>query len=510
MVHIPQFEARSQAWPSQITLTQVCRKLNIRLIVPTNHRGVGMLAFRVFSICLLGFVLGAWRLPDLPQLPLEQVAAPIRKQIQEVYDALRSHPQDAAANGQLGMLLYAYQQNQSAGTFFERAHALDPQEFRWTYYLANVQAALGDPVQSLSHFRETGRLKPDYQPAQLKLAENLLASGKSAESQRLYETILQKDPDSPWAHYGLGRVMSAQKQLVPAIDHFRKACEISPNYGAAHYALALAFRDLDDKIKAQEHLSLYQKYKLGRPHLDDPLLDTVQDLRVGAHDYLKQGVALEAAGQLEQSVAAHERALAIDPKLEQAHINLISLYGRLRQLEKAEAEYKSLLAINPNLAEAHYNFGVLLTEQGRNGEASEAFRKALEISPFYPEAHNNLGFLLLSEGRVDEAERNLRTALENKPNYRLAHFHLGRILLHQNKISEAIDQFQQTLGPEEDDSTPGYFYALGAAYARAGNRQSALHHIRQAKLRASTLGQKDLLRSIERDLKILEQSDGKR
>jgi len=272
----------------------------------------------------------------------------------------------------------------------------------------------------------------------------------------------------------------------------------------------LAFRDLDDKAKAEEHLSRYQKDKLGRPHLDDPLLDAVQGLRAGAHDYLKQGVALEAAGQLEQSVAAHEQALAIDPKLEQAHINLISLYGRLHQLEKAEAEYKSLLAINPNLAEAHYNFGVLLTAQGRNSEASEAFRKALEISPFYAEAHNNLGFLLLNEGRVEEAERHLRAALENRPNYRLAHFHLGRILLHQNKIDEAIDHFQQTLGPEEDDSTPGYFYALGAAYARAGNRQSALQHIRQAQLRASNLGQRDLLRSIERDLKILEQSDGRK
>ena len=469
-----------------------------------------MLAFQAFSICLLGLVLGASRLPNLPQLSLEQVAAPIRSQIQEAYDTLRSHPQDAAANGRLGMLLFAYQQNQSAAVFFERARTLDPQEFRWTYYLAGVQAVLGDPVQALSNLRETVRLRPDYHAAQLRLAEALLASGKSAESQQVYETMLQKDPESPWAHYGLGRVTSGQKQLASAIDHFRKACEISPNFGAAQYALALALRDLDDKTKAQEHLSLYQKDKLGRPHLDDPLSDAVQELRTGAHDYLKQGVALETAGQLEQSVAAHERALAIDPKLEQAHINLISLYGRLHQLEKAEAEYKSLLAINPNLAEAHYNFGVLLTGQSRNGEASEAFRRTLEISPFYAEAHNNLGFLLLNEGRLEEAERHLRAALENKPNYRLAHFHLGRILLHQNKIDEAIDHFQQTLGPEEDESTPGYFYALGAAYARAGNRQSALSYIRQAQQRASTLGQRDLLRSIERDLKILEESDARK
>jgi tetratricopeptide (TPR) repeat protein len=294
------------------------------------------------------------------------------------------------------------------------------------------------------------------------------------------------------------------------VEHYRKACATTPNFGASHYALALAYRDLGQTAQAQEHLLLYQKDKLGWPSLDDPLLDAVKQLHTGAHHYLKQGVSLEAAGHIAQAAAEHERALEIDPKLEQAHINLISLYGRLGQPAKAETHYKTLLAVNPNLAEAHYNFGVLLTGQGRHSEASEAFRKALEIRPFYAEAHNNYAFLLLNDGRLEEAARHFRSALENKPNYRLAHFHLGRILLHQDKVEQAIGHFLQTLGPEEDDSTPGYFYALGAAYARAGNRQSALEYIRQAHRKASVLGQRELLGSIERDLKILEQSESRK
>ncbi|MGH9429729.1 MAG: tetratricopeptide repeat protein, partial [Terriglobia bacterium] len=449
-------------------------------------------------------------LPDLPQLSLENFASPIRQQIQKASDNARANPQDATANGRLGMLLHAYQQNEAAAVCFERARTFDSKESSWSYYLGTVQAALGNHSEAVVTLRESLRQKPDYLPAQLRLAEALLASGKSEESRELYESILHKHPDSALAHYGMGRVKSGQKDLASALDHFLKACEISPNFGASHYALALAYRDLDDKTKAQEHLSLYQKDKLGWPVSRDPLSDAVQELRIGAHHYLKQGTILEAAGQLEQAAAAHERALEIDPKLEQAHINLISLYGRLRQPGKAEAQYKSLLALNPNLAEAHYNFGVLLTGQGRHSEASDAFRKALEISPFYAEAHNNVAFLLLNEGRLEEAARHFRSALENKPNYRLAHFHLGRILLHQNKTDEAIEHFQQTLGPEEDDSTPGYFYALGAAYARKGNRQSALEYIRQAQRRASALGQKELLGSIERDLRILEQSESRK
>jgi tetratricopeptide (TPR) repeat protein len=407
------------------------------------------------------------------------------------------------------MLLHAYQQNEAARVCFERARALDSKEFKWFYYLGIVQAASGNYSEAVVTLREGLSQKPDYFPGQLKLAESLLGAGQTEESGQIYASALKKNPESALAHYGMGRVKSARGELASAAEHYGKACTASPNFGAAHYALALAYRDLGETAKAQEHLSLYQKDKLGWPSLDDPLLDAVKQLHTGAHHYLKQGVSLEAAGHIAEAAAEHERALEIDPKLEQAHINLISLYGRLGQPAKAEAHYKALLAVNPNLAEAHYNFGVLLTGQGRQSEASDAFRKALEISPFYAEAHNNYAFMLLNEGRLEEAAQHFRAALENKPNYRLAHFHLGRILLHQNKTDEAIQHFQQTLGPE-DDSTPGYLYALGAAYARAGNRQSALEHIRQARQKAVALGQKDLLVNIERDLKILEQSVEKR
>jgi len=111
-----------------------------------------MFVFRAFSICLLGLVISASRLPDLPQLSLERFAPPIRKQIQEAYDAVVSRPRDSVATGRLGMFLYAYQQHHSAAVCFERAHTLDPQEFRWTYYLATVQAALGDPLRLLLRF----------------------------------------------------------------------------------------------------------------------------------------------------------------------------------------------------------------------------------------------------------------------------------------------------------------------------------------------------------------------
>ena len=115
--------------------------------------------------------------------------------------------------------------------------------------------------------------------------------------------------------------------------------------------------------------------------------------------------------------------------------------------------------------------------------------------------------MLEREGKLDEAARHYQAAIENKPNYRLAHFHLGRILVHQNRLGEAINHLLQTLTPE-DESTPGFMYALAAAYARAGDRNQALQYARGARQRAAALGQTALLSLIERDLRILEQAGG--
>jgi predicted Zn-dependent protease len=109
----------------------------------------------------------------------------------------------------------------------------------------------------------------------------------------------------------------------------------------------------------------------------------------------------------------------------------------------------------------------------------------------------------MTSGKLEEAARYYRAAIETKPDYRIAHFNLGRILVQQGQFREAVEQFLQTLEPE-DQETPVYTYALAAAYARAGDRQNALKYTKQARQKAEALGQKELVISINRDLKLLE------
>ncbi len=442
-------------------------------------------------------------IPELPPLALDNASPSIRNQIQEAYTDARARPADAAAIGRLGMVLQTYGLLKEAAVCYRRAGQLAPSTFRWIYYLGVVEAEEGHCEAAASTLRTALHLDPSYVPAQSRLARCLFASADWNGSGELYATITKRHPDNAEAYYGLGRVRAARHDLTGAAEAYSKACALFPDFGSAHYALALVHRALDQVGKAEEQLHLYEKNKDGAPPSGDRLVDEIRALNRSATYQVQIGMELERQGRLEDSVAVHERALEIDSQVVQAHINLIQLYGRLRQFEKAEEHYRAAVSLDPGSAEGYYDYGVLLLSAEKYEQAENAFRKTIEIDPLSSSAHNNLGFLLERQARLPEAVAEYRRAIENKPSNRQAHFNLGRVLVNQQKYQEGIQELEKTIEPEDDD-TPRYVYALGAAFARSGDRQTALRYLRKAQEEAVARGQFELVASIERDLHTLE------
>lgn len=442
-------------------------------------------------------------LPDLPRIDMANFLPATRDQIQQIYSAALAKPDSADGCGTLGMVLDAYEQQESAETCYRRAHLLDSGSFRWAFYLGWVQVALGKYGEAIGTFSEALRIDPDYLPARLKLAESLLASGHPQESSQLYQAIIKQRPELAEAHYGLGRAYAALGDATAAAASYLAACELFPPYGSAHYALALAYRKTGDTANARQHFKVFEQNRTAVPALEDPLRVAVSELNLGAVGHIRRGASLEQAGRIAEAITEQQKALQVNPQAVQAHINLISLYGRLGQMDKALEHYRTALNLNPKQADSHYNYGVLLFKQGKLQEAEKAFQQTLEINPYYAEAYNNLGSLCEQQGKWEEALRQFRNAVENRPNYRLAHFHIGRILANQEKYDQAIQEFSKTLSPE-DESTPRYLYALAATYARAGDLPNALKYAHTAREQATSRGQTQLLTSIERDLRELE------
>ena len=68
------------------------------------------------------------------------------------------------------------------------------------------------------------------------------------------------------------------------------------------------------------------------------------------------------------------KAITIDPKLSEAHLQLGNLYSDQSQYEKAIPEYAKALEVNPNLADAHYRLGQAFVHTGAKEKAQEHFQ----------------------------------------------------------------------------------------------------------------------------------------
>ena len=445
-------------------------------------------------------------MPELPSISADDFPpAALREKVRVAYAAVVAKPLDATANGKLGMVLEAYRpSDERAEIFFRRARQLEPQSFRWTYYLATVLAAQTKYDEAIGTLQQALQLDPEYLPAQLKIGEYLRAKGRSEEARNVFEKVVQQHPESAQGYYALGQAYESTRNLDKAVDSFRKACELFPYFGAAHYALARGYQRLGNADASSEELARYEEYKYDIPGVGDRLQADLDEIYMDPQSLLGLAIELGNRGRWEESIAKHELVLQFDPNLIRAHINLISLYAHVHEFEKAEQHYFAAVQLDPKQSESHYNYGVLLIQEKKYREAQEAFRKALAANPRYAEAHNNLGDLLQREGKLAEAMSEFEKAVEGKPDFPQAHFNLGRLLVNQGKYKNAIEEFLKTLSTNDEQAKPTYFYAVGTAYARVGDRDNAIRYLRQARDQAATLQQTRLLDNIDRDLRTLE------
>ncbi len=303
----------------------------------------------------------------------------------------------------------------------------------------------------------------------LRHGDALLESGHPAEARSAYELARQAPEAEPAARYGLGRVALASGNADAARTEFGRAIALVPAFGAAHYGLAQLQRKAGDLTAARASLDRQQACLACWPMPPDRWDARLAGLRTDAAALLRRGV--HVAGSLQADVDAirlHEDALARDPALGQARVNLISLYARTGNLEKAQAQYRAVIAAGTHLADAHHAFGLALAAAGDVTQAEPILRKAVHSNPFDAAAHNALGLIDEAARRVPEAEASYLRAVDADPRVRAFRFNYARVLANTGRLDDALAQLLRLHVPDDAESAR-YMYATSALYARKGD-----------------------------------------
>jgi tetratricopeptide (TPR) repeat protein len=166
-----------------------------------------------------------------------------------------------------------------------------------------------------------------------------------------------------------------------------------------------------------------------------------------------EGVALSRDGKYDDSVAAFNRAVALNPKCQDCFYNIGYAYAQKKDYAQAEENYKKALEVKPDYAEAYNGLANIYNAQRKFDLAAEASAKASQLSAAAPgalgggnaDALYNEGVILWNGGKIPEAKTKFQAAIAANANHAESHYQLGMALVNEGKLKEAGEEFNAYL-----------------------------------------------------------------
>ena len=280
---------------------------------------------------------------------------------------------------------------------------------------------------------------------------------------------LESSTASPEAHnlYLQGRynvVLDTPEGTSKAVECYRRAIVLDPNYAAAWAQLAYAiFRQVaNGYVPIQSGETEANSYARKAIELDPNSSEGywTRGLVKGSLDYDWEGARVD-----------FQHALQLDPGNFDAEFSLAFMPLILDgNFDKSIAGFRHALESDPlNLLRRRY-FGRLLFYAGRLTEAEAAIRQVLALNSSFPAAHYELGRILLARGHVPEA---LAEFEAEKSSWRLFGFPLG---YHAAGLTEKANAALQ----EQVKGSDGSEFQLAETYATLGDVDQAFAWLNKA------------------------------
>ena len=190
------------------------------------------------------------------------------------------------------------------------------------------------------------------------------------------------------------------------------------------------------------------------------------------------GAELSALEALQKGKPFIDKALSLDPNLDEAHM-LMGFYKLYNDwdFKGAEAEYK--LGIVSNHSDALAIYADYLNFVRRHEEAMVYAERLNLEDPYYPNSRIILAYFY--NNRIDEALKFSESRLKMFNNYYTLDAH-GFLLLNIQRPKEAINYFQKAIDLE-GIRYPRMLGWMGAAYAKSNDKTNALKIIDELKTR---------------------------
>jgi tetratricopeptide (TPR) repeat protein len=312
-------------------------------------------------------------------------------------------PESFEANHRLGTLLIEEGKPRDALPYLEHASRIQPGDYDNAYETALARAGFGD----YEHARVKVRaLLAKQEKAELHhlLGDVAEKAGDPLEAVREYQRAAQLDA-SEANLFDWGAELLMHRAPEPAAEVFSNAHRAFPHSVRILLGLGVAWFIHGSYDQAIQYLGEASDLNPDDPNpylflgkiqsveASEPAAITervarfvrLQPQNAFANYYYAVSLWKQRNGPEDAQTAAHvesllEKAVALDPKLGEAYLQLGILYSERKDFPKAIAAYQQAVALNPHMEQAHYRLAQTYRLIGQNDKAQHELRLYEQIS----------------------------------------------------------------------------------------------------------------------------------
>ena len=222
------------------------------------------------------------------------------------------------------------------------------------------------------------------------------------------------------------------ESLTAAVEEFRRAIELDPDFALAHAAAADAY------------------------------------LTLGA--YFWGGLSVDESVELAQPLL--ERAQALDPGIAEAHAATGLMHMVQYDAQSAEESFRRAIDIRPSYARVYQLLGHLRWNQGRRDEAIDFAKQALALDRWSGAINLDLARYYDQTGRFQEALEEYVRVVSIEPDNAFAPLHIGALkYLAFGDVADSLVWYHDAA--TRDRASPSVQAVPAVAYIELGDLESA-------------------------------------
>lgn len=342
--------------------------------------------------------------------------------------AVRLKPDSASARTNLAANLMRLGKVDLAGLEFRKAAELDPGNFDTNHNLGEFYVRSGKVAAAVPFLGQAQKIAPSSYDNGYDLALAYVLTGRLADARQLVQDLL-KTRNAAELHNLLGEIEEKDGKFVEAANEYEMAAHMDPSesnlfdWGSElliHRTLAPAievFQHATERYPKSPRLAIGLGMALySRGNYDEAVKALLQGADLDPSDpscYLFLSKAYDSSpSQANEVIERFRRFAELQPRNARAsYYYAMSLWkGKRAQdpdlnLQQIEALLKTAIALDPKLADAHLQLGNLYSDQSKYAESVPEYEKALQLSPDLADAHYRLGQAYVRTGDKERAQQ---------------------------------------------------------------------------------------------------------